>query len=250
MEKRETFKEKIKKFAKDLLADYDSKEEKVEAKFKEEMLDDNQTVISYDGDMLADGMLVSVVDTNGALLPMPVGKYTTADGTSFEILDENGTAGNVMAAEEETVEEVEQEENAPVSKASEQAVKRTVETVTKETEFKADEEVKEPEVEAEVQAKADIEQEEKVVEEVESVSTEEFAAVKIELAEAKENFAKVEALENKVEEQEKLIVALKSLVEMIADEPSEKPTESKPATKFRRAEYLAARKAFREDLRK
>jgi len=246
MEKRETLKDKLKNSAKEVLAIFDSKEEKVESKFKEEMLDDNQTVISYDGDMLADGVLVSVVDTNGSLLPMPMGKYTTADGTSFEILDENGTAGNVIAAEEETVEEVEQEENAPASKASEQAVKRTVETVTKETEFKADEK----EIEAEVQAKADIEQEEKVAEEVESVSTEEFAAIKIELAETKENFAKVEALEAKVAEQEKLIVALKSLVEMIADEPSEKPTESKPATKFRRAEYLAARKAFREDLRK
>lgn len=241
MEKRETLKDKLKNSAKEVLALFDSKD-KVETKFKEELLDDNVTMISYDGDMLADGMLVSVVDTNGSLLPMPMGKYATADGTTFEILDENGTAGNVMAANEDGTEEVEQEQAAPVSKASEQAVKRTVETITKETEFKADEK----EVEAEIEAKADIAKEE----EVEFVSAEEFAAIKIELAEQKEAFAQVAELKEKLEANEKLLVSLKALVEMIADEPSEKPTERKPATKFRAAEYRAARAAFREDLRK
>jgi len=246
MEKRETLKDKLKSGAKEVLALFDSKEEKVESKFKEEMLDDNATVISYDGDMLADGILVSVVDTNGSLLPMPVGKYATADGTTFEILDENGTAGNVLAAEEETTEDVEQEATAPVSKEAEQAVKRTVETVTKETEFKAEDVVEVKSEDEEVAADEDITE----APTMESVSTEEFAAVKIELAEQKEAFAKVEELANKVAEQETLIVALKALVEMIADEPSEAPTEAKVAKPFRAAEFKAARQAFREDLNK
>lgn len=74
-------------------------EVKAELKFESAKLADGVTAIEWEGDLMP-GVIVSVIDTNGLALPMPVGQYQLEDGTTFEIVDENGTADKVVKAGE------------------------------------------------------------------------------------------------------------------------------------------------------
>lgn len=87
-----------------------------EQKFKDEKLADGMTIISYDAEELAQGVVVYLLDEAGQKLPLPVGDYTTEGGSTFSVVDETGSIDNVVIKEE--VEEAEGEAPAtPVVEA-------------------------------------------------------------------------------------------------------------------------------------
>jgi len=71
-----------------------------EQKFVDEKLNDGVTVIRYDADQLATGVLVSLIDASGQVLPLPSGDYTTQNGDTFSVVDDMGTIDNVVLAPE------------------------------------------------------------------------------------------------------------------------------------------------------
>lgn len=83
-----------------------------EQKFTDEKLVDGMTIISYDAEVLAQGVVVYLLDEAGQKLPLPVGDYTTESGSTFTVVDETGAIDNVVLKEEE-VEEPEGEVVAP-----------------------------------------------------------------------------------------------------------------------------------------
>ena len=74
-----------------------------EQKFVDAKLNDGVTIIRYEADVLATGVVVSILDETGAALPLPAGDYILEDGTTFTIVDDLGTADNVVLAPEEEV---------------------------------------------------------------------------------------------------------------------------------------------------
>lgn len=71
-----------------------------EQKFKDEKLADGMTIISYDAEELAQGVIVYLLDEAGQKLPLPVGDYTTESGSTFTVVDETGAIDNVVVAPE------------------------------------------------------------------------------------------------------------------------------------------------------
>ena len=232
--KKEEFKDSVKDFAVKTLAKFFPKEE---IKLAEELLDDAVTVISYDAEVLATGVMVSVVDTQGTLMPMPAGSYTTEGGTTFDVVDDMGTADNVVLAEAPEAEAPSEvapaapEEQASAPAAATAPVKRLVETVIKESNFKDIEKEVVAEVVAEVK---------EVVEEV----------VEVEMSAEKVAFEKeVAELKAKADKQEAIILELKKALEFISAEPKVEPVETK-RNSFKRIDAKAQRIAFKEDLEK
>lgn len=92
-----------------------------EQKFKDEKLVDGMTIISYDAEQLAQGVVVFLLDEAGQKLPLPVGDYTTESGSTFTVVDETGAIDNVVVApekeegEENTGEVVAPKVEAPMS---------------------------------------------------------------------------------------------------------------------------------------
>jgi hypothetical protein len=133
---KEDFIKDLKEFARATVKKYFTKE-----KFAEDMLDDGETQIFYEEDVLATGVKVMIMDTTGAKLPLPEGNYTLQDGSTFDIVDMEGTADNVVLAEAPA----EEEAPAPVDEEMEQEAapasqpKSVVETITKETHFNENE---------------------------------------------------------------------------------------------------------------
>jgi hypothetical protein len=76
-----------------------------EQTFKDEKLVDGMTIISYDAEELAVGVVVYLLDEAGQKLPLPVGDYTTESGSTFTVVDETGAIDNVVVKEAEEVEE-------------------------------------------------------------------------------------------------------------------------------------------------
>lgn len=76
-----------------------------EQAFKDEKLVDGMTIISYDAEELATGVVVYLLDEAGQKLPLPVGDYTTESGSTFTVVDETGAIDNVVVKEVEEVEE-------------------------------------------------------------------------------------------------------------------------------------------------
>lgn len=72
-----------------------------EQKFKDEKLVDGMTIISYDAEELAQGVVVYLLDEAGQKLPLPVGDYTTESGSTFTVVDETGAIDNVVLKEAE-----------------------------------------------------------------------------------------------------------------------------------------------------
>lgn len=68
--------------------------------FVDAKLNDGVTIIRYDADVLATGVVVSILDETGAALPLPAGDYILEDGTTFTVVDELGTIDNVVLAPE------------------------------------------------------------------------------------------------------------------------------------------------------
>jgi len=215
---------------KSLVSKYLPKEEVVEVKMTENILVDGETMVVYDAEVIATGIVVSLVDSEGQLQAMPQGSYELQDGTTFDIVDEEGTADNVVLAEAPAEEGAEPAEEAPAatgadmkeSNATGQA-KRVVKTTIEESNFNK-EEMKE--------------------------INEKFEALnkKVEALEAeKAEFAKVKESELKAKEDtDNKLKELFELVEKFGAEPAAKPTVSKP----KKFDATAFRKEFRADINK
>lgn len=181
----------------------DDKAEKVEAKFMDAKLDDG-SIIRYDADEIVVGVQVFIVGEDGSVLPLPAGSYTLEDGSTFDVIDENGTADNVIMAvvDDNTNEtESEMEGKTPVTEKAKEAKSITeTQTVTKQTEFKEEvkEEVKKP-----------------------VMVDESFASVKLEFAKD------VADLKAKLEAQEDTIKKMFSLIEELGNQEEVKTPETK-----------------------
>ena len=217
----------------------------VEAKFTDNKLEDG-TIIRYEEEEIAQGVIVSVVDESGNVLPLPIGMYKLEDGTTFEVVDDAGIVDNVVVAEvteeESTDKEANMEEKAPVTAETEQAVKSVVETVTKETRF---------EDETKVDATLEVETKVENVAEVKdpAMVDESFASVKAEFK------AEVDALTVKVDAQDKLIKDIFAIVEGFGTEEEVKTPETKTNV-FKKEKRMtvtkeqvkAAKQSFRDQL--
>lgn len=72
-----------------------------EQNFVDAKLNDGVTIVRYDADALATGVVVFILDETGAALPLPLGDYILEDGTTFTVVDDLGTIDNVVLAPEE-----------------------------------------------------------------------------------------------------------------------------------------------------
>jgi hypothetical protein len=216
---------------KSFISKYSSKEEVVEVKMTENILEDGETMVVYDAEVIATGVVVSLVDSEGQLQAMPQGSYVLQDGTTFDIVDEEGTADNVVLAEAPAEEGAEEAAAVPAATGADMketnatgTAKRVVETTIKESNFN-EEEMKELE-----ELKAEFAELKKG-----------FEAIVAEKAEfAKESELAAEA--KKIADAE--LKEFYELVKKIADEPAAEPTVSKPA-KFN---ATTQKKSFKEDL--
>lgn len=218
----------------------------IEAKFTDAKLSDG-TIVRYDEEELAQGIIVSVVDESGNVLPLPIGSYELEDGTTFDVVDDSGIIDNIVMGSGEADGEMENndkgvdmEEKAPVTKEAEQAVKSVVETVSKETRFE-DEAKKETKVEAKTETKVEVKEDVLV--------DESFASVK---AEFKKD---LDALTEKFEAQSKLLTEMFELIDTIGKEEAIKTPETKTnvfkANKrmtVSKEDVRAAKQSFRDQL--
>lgn len=96
------------------------KAEPVKLTFKEAKLNDGTTIVQYDADVLATGVIVNIMDEAGTVLPLPVGDYVLEDGTTFSVVNETGAIDNVVLAPEADSEapEVAPAKDAPVAQAA------------------------------------------------------------------------------------------------------------------------------------
>lgn len=133
-------------------------EKVVEQKFMDVKLKDG-TILSYEGDMPSVGIPLFVIDEKGERLPVPDGEHELEDGTI--IVSSGGMIAEVKTVDvaPEGEEPMAEEGAAPQVGMTEDAVKRIVETVIKETVFANEEYVAKFEaIEKEnIQLKADIE---------------------------------------------------------------------------------------------
>ena len=199
-----------------------------EEKFTDAKLQDGTTIVRYDGEYVEPGMQVMLVDPSG-VLPLPKGDYVLENGTTFSIVDDNGTADNVVEAPETVATEPKEDANpempmtppapAPVKNETvtpaANKVKRVIKSQVEEHVFNAFKEE---------MTKAIAEMNEK------------FSALEKENKELKENFAKANELNKEVF----------SVVKQISEEPAATPTE-KVKQVFSVTEH---RKSFKEDLRR
>ena len=218
---------------KSLVSKYLPKEDTVEVKMTENILEDGETMVVYDAEVIATGVVVSLVDSEGQLQAMPQGSYILQDGTTFDIVDEEGTADNVVLAEAPAEEGAEPVEEAPAATGADMketnatgTAKRVVETTIKESNFNKEE----------MKELKDLQERFTKLEK----GFEDLAVEKAEFSRAKE--ADVELKK----EADKKLEELFELVKTIAEEPAAEPTVYKPA-KFNMAD---AKKAMKEDLAK
>lgn len=218
---------------KSFVSKYSSKEEvkgeTIKVKMTENILVDGETMVVYDAEVIATGIVVSLVDSEGQLQAMPQGSYELQDGTTFDIVDEEGTADNVVLADAPAEEGEVEAAEAPAATGADMKetsakgqAKRVVETTIKESNFNK-EEMKEINEKFEALGKK-----------IEALELEkaEFAKVKESELKAKED------TDNKLKE-------LFELVEKFGAEPAAKPTVKK-SKKFNQEEF---KREFRADLK-
>ena len=178
--------------------------EVTEQKFETAKLNDGLTEIEWEGDLVT-GTVVFVIDSNGSKLPLPSGQYQLEDGSTFDIVDEVGTADNVVltAAPEGTnpAEVVAAPEVAPEMEAAPQP-KSVIKSQVEEHRFDAEKEIET--LRSSMEAKL-------------AEVNEKFEAITKENVELKEDL-------NKAKEVNKEMFAI---VNQIADEPVKQPTEQK-----------------------
>lgn len=194
-----------------------------EQKFKDVKLNDGTTIVSYDGDMPAQGMPLFVVTPEGRI-PAPDGEHVTEDGTTLVVI--GGLIAEVKEAEVETEEgaaPVETPAAAPVESAA--APKRVIKSQVEEHVFSLEIEGVEP-----------------ISVDFSSMFTafnEKFAALEKENTELKAEFAK--AAEFKTE--------VIKLVSEIGDQPAAEATD-KEVNKFKKKMSLKeAQEQFKNALK-
>lgn len=189
----------------------------VEQKFESAKLNDGLTVVEWEGDLVV-GTIVNVVDENGKL-PLPMGMYVLEDGTTFEIVDDMGTADKIVKAEEPSEEGAPAPaKDAPVEQAAANptaAPKRVIKSQVEEHVFK--------------------------------MEIEGYEAIEVDFSPM---FKKLEAenteLKKELETAKEINKEMFAIVQKIADEPISAPTEGAATKKkFSVSEF---RKAFKEDL--
>jgi len=84
------------------------------------------TIIVSEADALAAGVSVMVLAEDGTTMPLPVGEYSTEDGTNFSVVEE-GKVAEIYEAEEEEKEE--EKEKVEYEEVTEEAVEEVVEEV-------------------------------------------------------------------------------------------------------------------------
>jgi hypothetical protein len=197
---------------------------RTEEKFKDVKLNDGTTIVSYDGDMPAQGMPLFVVTPEGRI-PAPDGEHVTEDGTTIVVI-----GGLIAEAKESEVEEPATEGAAPVEapaavEQSAAAPKRVIKSQVEEHVFSLEIEGYEP-----------------ITVDFSSMLApynEKFAALEKENTELKAEFAK--AAEFKTE--------VIKLVSEIGDQPAAEATE-KEANKFKKKMSLKdAQLEFRNALK-
>jgi hypothetical protein len=197
----------------------DEKATEVILKFQEELLNDGTTMIQYDAEELAVGVIVNVLDSNGTPLPLPVGDYVTADGDTFSVVDDMGAIDNVVL-----VPELDENKGEVVAPAKDAPVEQSVAPVVPSTPKRV--------------IKSQIE------EHVFSLEIEGVEPIEVDFSPM---FAKViaenEALKVSLEKEKELNKQMFAIVKEIADEPASTPTEAKQA--FSVSEF---RKSFKNDL--
>ncbi len=195
-----------------------------EQKFKDVKLNDGTTIVSYDGDMPAQGMPLFVVTPEGRI-PAPDGEHVTEDGTTLVVI--GGLIAEVKEAEvEEPAAEgtpTETPASAPVESAA--APKRVIKSQVEEHVFSLEIEGVEP-----------------ISVDFSSMFTafnEKFAALEKENTELKAEFAK--AAEFKTE--------VIKLVSEIGDQPAAEATD-KEVNKFKKKMSLKeAQEQFKNALK-
>ena len=228
---KENFMSEVKEFAKSIITKYFPTKEK----FTDAKLADG-TIITYDAEELAVGVVAYLVDTTGAKLPMPKQSYVLEDGTTFDVVDDMGTADNVVPAPEApeapettaTPTMPEAQAAAPVaprtSPTGEPIPSSVIETRTKETKFESEEEKQLNE----------------------EIMTEKFSKIEKENADMLNALTELKA---KADNQEALIKDMFKLIEMIGNVPAVAPTETKKNV-FKAADVKAEVNAFKEDLKR
>lgn len=197
-----------------------------EQSFKDAKLEDGVTIIRYEADALATGVVVSLIDESGQVLPLPKGDYVLEDGTTFSIVDDLGTADNVVLAEEKTPE---QEDEMPAMPKEEM-----------------------PMQEAPAASAAPAKEPKRVIKS--QVEEHVFNAFKDEVAktisELTEKLSKVELenveLKKQIESGKEINKEMFALVEKMSNEPVKQPTET--IEKFNAVKYLRESKEARKQL--
>jgi len=194
-----------------------------EQKFKDVKLNDGTTIVSYDGDMPAQGMPLFVVTPEGRI-PAPDGEHVTEDGTTIVVI--GGLIAEVKEAEVETpATEGTPTETAAAPVESAAAPKRVIKSQVEEHVFSLEIEGVEP-----------------ISVDFSSMFTafnEKFAALEKENTELKAEFAK--AAEFKTE--------VIKLVSEIGDQPAAEATD-KEVNKFKKKMSLKeAQEQFRNALK-
>jgi hypothetical protein len=191
-----------------------------ELKFKEELLNDGTTMIQYDADELAVGVVVNLLDTTGQILPLPVGDYETQKGDMFTVVNDQGAIDNVVLVPENSEEEdgatVNPTENtAPVAQSSGPAPAPTPKRVIK------------SQVEEHVFSLDVTEVNKMINEAIENFKKEN----EVELAKIDEKFTAVskenESLKVELAKEKDLNKEMFAIVKEIAEAPASAPTETK-----------------------
>ena len=227
---------KLKELFKSFIDAQVSEEETIEVKMATALLSDGQTEITYEGDVLATGVIAMVVVDAEQAQPLPIDSYTLEDGTTFDVVDEEGRVDNVVLAESPEEEASATDEGMNQEPAGREA-KKVIKSTVEESHF-TEQDMKE--------IKELTEKFEALAKKVEGFETE-----KVEFAKAKEEAEKTEAeakkgFETEFEKVKAQNAEMFELIKKIANEDAAPATE-KNNTKVK-FDIAAQRKAFKADL--
>lgn len=155
----------------------------MEVKLEQRKLEDGVTVI--EADAFEPDNEVMIVTEDEQMIPLPVGEYVMEGGEEVLVVTEEGLISEIKAKEEEVEEEVVEEEAKKDDKEEEEMaeesrpIKKTVESIVKETFFTEIENLKKEN--AELKAKLEtLSSDENTNEEVEETTNEEVTTTEVE----------------------------------------------------------------------
>lgn len=191
----------------------------MEVKLEQRKLEDGVTVI--EADAFEPDNEVMIVTEDEQMIPLPVGEYVMEGGEEVLVVTEEGLISEIKAKEEEVEEEVVEEEAKKDDKEEEEMaeesrpIKKTVESIVKETFFTEIENLKKEN--AELKAKLEtLSSDENTNEEVEETTNEEVTNETTEVEEVAE-------------------------VELSSEEPAAKPISYNPENKENTEKYNFAK---------